>query len=243
VTPSASVFEKLEGEKNVHQARALQGGPRDTELRSRISQKSKTSAGTFDLSLHLALHSGSTVACRVGDPGQELKYLLGGQTTNRVSQVEDLGEIGQTLISAELNQLTQKMIRSELKCDGVYNVLEMTSRVESIAEPEFHAPGGIDEIIGQMEEMRPYLPSWLLQKIVADPRQGGVAGEHRRVTSTFLNIWGLDFDSDDKAVSQAAELLFGAARGRSKIRRHHQQDRFQHERAAGPDPVRGPGGP
>ncbi|MDI6739493.1 MAG: AAA family ATPase, partial [Candidatus Edwardsbacteria bacterium] len=162
----------------------------------------KTSAGVFNLNLHLALHCGPAVNFRLGSPAKGAYYLTAGAVTNRVSVIEDAAEIGETLISDEMYTAAKGGIGAEKKQDGIYRFTGITAAVESATADDIAAPQDLEALVSEMELMRPFLSAWVMQKIVADPKGLGTFGEHRRVTALFLNLWGMDFDGDAQAVSK-----------------------------------------
>ena len=194
-------FASLPGEKSPHQLRALKAAHEIQEFVKNFTEV-KTSAGVFNLNLHLALHCGAAVNFQLGNPAKGLYYLTAGAVTNQVSRAEDLAEIGETLITGALYDAVKGKVTAELKQDGIYRFTAVTVAVEPAAAVEEKPSPDLGTLFGQMEVMRPYIAPWVMQKIVADPKGQGTFGEHRRVTAVFLNLWGLDFDADGQAVSK-----------------------------------------
>ncbi|HTY08157.1 MAG TPA: adenylate/guanylate cyclase domain-containing protein, partial [Candidatus Edwardsbacteria bacterium] len=194
-------FSSLPGEKSPHQLRALKAAQEIQDFVKNFTEV-KTSAGVFNLNLHLALHCGQATDFRLGAPAKGLYYLIAGAAANRVSAIEDLAEIGDILVSDELAGAVTGKISAGPKGQGAQKFIGISAAVEPAAASEIKAPQDLEALVGEMELMRPYLSSWVLQKIVADPKAMGSFGEHRRVTAVFLNLWGLDFDGDAQAVSK-----------------------------------------
>ena len=87
-------FGTLPGEKSPHQLRALKAAQEIQEFVKNFTEV-KTSAGVFNLNLHMALHCGPAVNFRLGNPARGSFYLTAGAATNRVSAIEDAAEIGE----------------------------------------------------------------------------------------------------------------------------------------------------
>lgn len=195
-------FETLEKEGSPSYLRALQAAHEMDEFVKNFTEI-KTSAGSFPISLHLALHYGPTKIFSVGRPGKDLEYFMAGKTTNYASQIEDLSSEAGLLISRELMEKAVGKITAEPYQEGVFKLVKVDQKAAHVDEA---AVIGADDLQGAMEHLeavRPYFSEWLTKRILDDPRAGGVIGEHRRVTMLFLNVWGVDFDNDSQAIPKA----------------------------------------
>jgi class 3 adenylate cyclase len=200
-------FEPLPGERSPHHQRAL-AAVREMQEFVRNFSEVKVSAGTFPLNLHLALHSGPAVLCRLGDPSGQMEYLVAGSATQRAAEIEEHSGAGEALVSQELYKLVEKQVKAEPVPEAkAYRLSSIEVKAEPVGGAGAALPDDIDLALAEMEALRPYISPWLLANIVADPQAGGFAGEHRRVTSLFLNLWGLDFDGDPQAVSKAQNYI------------------------------------
>ncbi|MBU1576466.1 MAG: AAA family ATPase [Candidatus Edwardsbacteria bacterium] len=195
-------FETVEGEPSPSHLRALQAAYEMQELVKNFTEI-KTSAGAFPISLHLALHLGPTEIFSVGRKETDLEYFMAGRVTNYASQLEDLSSGAELLISRELYNKAKGKITAEPAQSDTYKLVKVNEKVGHLAEGGQEEAEDIERSIEHLEAIRPYFSSWLSQRIMADPKSGGVAGEHRRVTMLFLNVWGMDFDDDQHAVSKA----------------------------------------
>jgi class 3 adenylate cyclase len=200
-------FEALPGEKSPHHLRALAAVREMQEFVKNFSEV-KVSAGTFPLNLHLALHAGPVMLCRVGDPSRELEYLAAGSATQRAAEIEEHSGAGEALVSQELYKLVEKQVKAEpVPAARAHRLTSIDVKAEPVEERPPALPADIDAALDELEALRPCISPWLLSNIVADPQAGGFAGEHRRVTSLFLNLWGMDFDGDPQAVTKAQNYI------------------------------------
>jgi class 3 adenylate cyclase len=195
-------FETLEGEKSPSYLRALQAAYEMGEFVKNFTEI-KTSAGTFPINLHLALHYGPTEIFNVGRKDIDLEYFMAGKATNYASQIEDLSSETEILISRELFQKAQGKITAETGQADTYKLIKMKEQAAHAEETDKKDEGSIEESLSRLEAWMPYFSDWLSRRILDDPKSGGISGEHRRVTMLFLNVWGVDFDGDQHAVSKA----------------------------------------
>jgi len=194
-------FEPLPGEKSPPHLRALKAVHEMQEFVKNFTEV-KVSAGTFPLSLHLGLHTGKAVLCRVGEPGRELEYMVCGRATQRATEIVEQSGPNEILISQELHKLVSGQVTAEPAANQAYRLTAINVKAEPVEEAPLQPPATIEAMVQELEAMRSYLSPGLMANVIADPQAGGFAGEHRRVTSLFLNLWGMDYDGDDKAVSK-----------------------------------------
>lgn len=200
-------FEALPGERSPHYLRTLAAVREMQEFVKSFSEV-KVSAGTFPLNLHLALHAGPVSLSRVGDPLSQLEYLVAGSATQRAAEIEEHSGAGEALVSQELYKLVEKQVKAEpVPAAKAYRLTSIEAKADPAEEKAPALPADLDAALAEVEALRPYLSPWLLSTIIADPLAGGFAGEHRRVTSLFLNLWGMDFDGDPQAVSKAQNYI------------------------------------
>ncbi len=195
-------FETLAGERSPSHLRALQAAYEMQEFVRNFTEI-KTSAGAFPISLHLALHLGPTKVFSVGRKEIDLEYFMAGRVTNYASQIEDLSSQAEILISRDFYDKTKGMIAAEPAQGDTYKLIKVNDKASHIDQGGQEEAPDIGQSIEQLEAMRLYFSNWLWQRILTDPKSGGISGEHRRVTMLFLNVWGVDFDDDQHAVSKA----------------------------------------
>lgn len=201
----SAAFEPIAGEGSPCHLRALQAAHEMEQFVKNFTEI-KTSAGNFPISLHLALHQGPARIFSVGHREKGLGYFMAGQSTNYASQLEDISSQAEVLISPELHRRAGGEAATMPAEHGAFRLTGMNQHPVQIAagstaqlEPE--------PAVARLEELRPYISTWLWQRILNDPKSGGVTGEHRRVTMLFLNMWGLDFEQDSQAVSKAQNYI------------------------------------
>lgn len=200
-------FEPLSGEGAAHHLRALAAVKEMQRLVKNFTEV-KVSAGTFPLNLHLALHTGPVTLCRAGGAQGNYEYVVAGRTTQRAAEIEEHSGAGEVLVSQEFWELVKKQVQSEpLPQIKAHRLIAIDLEMPSQELPPPSLPEDLEAALQEVSFLIPFISSWLLEKIISDPQGGGFVGEHRRVSSLFLNLQGLDFDQDPQAVTKMQNYL------------------------------------
>jgi class 3 adenylate cyclase len=195
------IFEAQPDVKASKERRALQAAHDMAEFVKNFAEV-KTSIGSFPVGLHLVLHTGTFAACQVGRPQDGLQYLLAGQAAAVAAELEEEAQSGEVLISQAIYDLLKENIQVEPKKQGMYRLVELKGQAVSGSETEEKEEKDPLAQAEKIQTLSAYLPPWLYQRLIDDPRGGAQSGEHTRVTVLFLNFYGLDFDSDASAVAK-----------------------------------------
>ncbi|MBI4727398.1 AAA family ATPase [candidate division TA06 bacterium] len=195
------IFEPLPDETAGKERRAAQAAWEMAEFVKNFAEV-KTSIGSFPVGLHLALHTGSFTICRVGSEKEGLQYLLAGQSAAAAARLEDEAEAGQILISKEMHQALTGSVKDEKKSGDTFQLLELTDQAPAGLEQKEEADLSPETMAQKIQDLAAYLPPWLFQRMIADPKSGAQSGEHTRATALFLSFSGLDFDHDASAVAK-----------------------------------------
>lgn len=151
----------------------------------------ETLVGHFRLRMSIALSAGQFLLASVGQPQRRLEYIVTSETVNALMRTEEATRSGQVCVTdATLRYLGDGVVVGKTG-NGVYPVTGLATEVKRqpclppVIEQGDLARARPTRVI---RALAPYLPAGLLEKIEADPAQRGVEGEHRRVTTVFVNF-------------------------------------------------------
>jgi class 3 adenylate cyclase len=195
------IFEIQSGETASKERRALQAAHDMSEFVKNFAEV-KTSIGSFPVGLHLALHTGSFTACQVGQARDGMQYLLAGQAAAVAAELEEEALSGEIIISQAIFDLLKSEIKTEPKKNGMYRLTGLQSAAIPGSEQVEKEEQDPAVLAHKIQTLAGYLPPWLYQRLMDDPKGGGQSGEHTRVTVLFLNFYGLDFDRDASSVAK-----------------------------------------
>jgi len=148
-----------------------------------------TSQGTFELAMSIGINTGEFFDASIGSKDQRLYYYFTGREVNRVAEIESLANAGEVLISrSALNELAGSVRVSEER-QGHYLVKSLGMPVRTIASPKPDHPE--TESKAMIDILAAYLPRQLRERIQTHIGSTGVEGEHRRVTTMFINLLGM----------------------------------------------------
>jgi class 3 adenylate cyclase/energy-coupling factor transporter ATP-binding protein EcfA2 len=170
-----------------HAARGVRCALRMQEAMKKFSQVS-TSQGIFRLEMSIGINSGEFFEASVGEPDERLYHILTGLEVNRTAQIESVANAGEIFIGpGTLHQLKDK-VQVEQEREGYYQVKSLQARVKGTVP--FKPDVKEKEVHTITEALAPYLPKRLVERIRVNPERAGVEGEHRRVTTMFVNLLG-----------------------------------------------------
>lgn len=165
--------------------------------RAMSAQMSRVQAGgqTFDLSIKIGAAYGPAALLTVGDPVRGMEPVLAGAALDWAVGGEKCARAGQVAAHAAMLTIADETIGET--CDE-YVVLSPSAFVSDSTAPrpdeegESHLLAAIGEADAFIETCAPFLPRSVYARLVAG--EGDFAGEHRRVTSMFVNFTGLRYD-------------------------------------------------
>jgi class 3 adenylate cyclase/tetratricopeptide (TPR) repeat protein len=161
-----------------------------------------TSVGPFSLNLKFGLSAGRIVIVGVGAPDHGMEFVIAGTPVDRAAGNENLARSGQVVADATV--LDRVGPRAQLepipRSDD-----PIVSRVLSVEPAPVldRAPERTIDYASMSEAQRQalleavavYLPRPLYKDLVS---KGRFSGDHRPVTSLFVNFGGLDYDRDPR---------------------------------------------
>lgn len=170
-----------------HAARAVRCALRMQKAMKEFKRVS-TSKGTFKLEMSIGINTGEFVQASLGLPKERLHCVFTGREVNRTAQIEAVANSGEVLIGAStLHELRDK-VEVDQEREAYYPVNALRARVSSIAPCSLDMKEGESETV--IEALACYAPQQLAARIVANPEGVGAEGEHRRVTTMFVNLLG-----------------------------------------------------
>ena len=164
--------------------------------------RTETSRGEFSLRVHIGVNSGRFLAASVGrlwsteqgPTGRE--YVVTGRAVNDTARAEAAAGQGQIALGPG----TLVAVRETLPAPAVsifngFGILDGSSRAAMAASVQraeaLPRITSLPETVQALDRLTPYLPVGLLPKIVVNPAQPEIEGEHRLVTVLFANLLGM----------------------------------------------------
>ena len=185
----------------------------------------ETSGGPFSLRMKFGLSFGRIIIVNVGSPAYGLEFIIAGTPVDRSASNENYAKSEQVVADASILSLVDDRIITE----------SVTSVASSPHSPGGKAAQGIERVLSVkpappwarppidykslddeqrrsiLEVVAAYLPPKLYEDISS---KGSFAGDHRPVTSLFVNFAGLDYDNDPDVgtklqtyITQAQEII------------------------------------
>jgi len=175
----------------------------------------ETRGGIFQLRMKIGISAGSVLFLTVGNQQEGLAHVLTGRPVDRMAQAERHAAAGEVVVDGECVREMGVIVGEEREGFLPVNGLRRTVRQVEGEETNWGALG--EEVTEQVvptaavvAQLVQYLPPTVYERIVEGQRQ--FVGEHRRVTSLFVNFLGLDYDADPEA-AQKLQRYFTAMQG------------------------------
>ncbi|MBN1179420.1 MAG: adenylate/guanylate cyclase domain-containing protein, partial [Anaerolineae bacterium] len=177
-------------------------------------QAVETRGETFQLRMKIGISAGKVLSLSVGSVDEGLEYVLAGTPLDRMSQAEHHASAGEVVIDGACLESTERTVHDLRLVTGENR--EGFLLIEGLDRPAHPLEGGsiawetlsAAEIERAIERLVPYLPPTVYERIVEGQRE--FVGEHRRVTSMFVNFAGIDYTQDPEAGSKLHRYFTGA---------------------------------
>ncbi|MBN1641827.1 MAG: hypothetical protein JXA09_11375 [Anaerolineae bacterium] len=176
----------------------------------------ETTAGPFTVRIKSGMSEGEVLHTAIGDPEREVQPLLAGLPLARAIAAEQRAEPGETLVDAALlNRLPGSLEIGEARetCRLIAGACDV---------PTLPATRALDlaalaprRVWSALRVLTPFLPAQLVERLRQE--EGGLTGEHRRVTVAFCRFGGLVWG--DRAVGAGTLHVYLDAM-RSCAKRH-----------------------
>lgn len=151
--------------------------------------------GSFLLSMHIGVASGRVALVSAGNP-EAPRYSAMGQTVNRVACAEGYGGKGELVVGPGTWAAISKQAEGSPVAEGYMRVTALRHRVLTVPAPlPADLPPatlpGLVTLSQQLDQICPYLPPNLVERIMAEPQRPRVEADLRPVTVLFAQVLGL----------------------------------------------------
>jgi class 3 adenylate cyclase/tetratricopeptide (TPR) repeat protein len=178
---------------------SLRGSSAALAMQERMADFSevRTPLGSFPLAMSIGVNSGPFLVASVGtELGAD--YWIAGPTVNETARIRNACPARKVL----LTEATRQLLGTRAKTHPLYNFHELLDLQKARPEEplDFIVPVDLSNpdtfavqisvFLERIETLRPYLPAGLVDKLVLEPQQPALRGEHRRVTNCFINVLG-----------------------------------------------------
>ncbi|MBU0494690.1 MAG: AAA family ATPase, partial [Chloroflexi bacterium] len=168
----------------------------------------ETAQGTFSLRMTAALGTGRLFLVSLG-AAERLEFAVMGPAVVQVAQAEDLAEAGEVLVDQATYKAAGPAAIANERAPGFYHLTALATpdRTRYTAPAvSFPDPSDADRLVARLDTLSPYLPPEIVARIVADPDQPMIEGEHRPVTVLFANFYGINAIIEALGPDRADEL-------------------------------------
>ncbi len=172
---------------------------------------------TFPLGMKVGGNSGLLFAASVGT-SDHMEYVLTGSVVEHTARAESAASKGDVLVSRETYELVKQNLKAEEleKQAGFYRVTDISLPPAVQAQDQWAEIEGLlsglandmEGIVERLDSLTPYLPSGVLSRLVHDPQQGQIEGQHRPVTILFANFVGMSDVIHARGVGDEAGITF-----------------------------------
>ncbi|NOZ06496.1 MAG: tetratricopeptide repeat protein, partial [Chloroflexi bacterium] len=183
-----------------HAWRAVRAGVAMQEAMKRFAHV-QTSQGEFSLRVKMGISTGDIFTAHVGTR-ERMEYVVMGQAVRAMAQAENIAQAGELVLNEATFQVVASATRDVSPRDGFYPLrpssLDIAARppvpagAPAMPEPAkplpSHVPDEIGVLVHKIETLAPYLPYGLLDRLIVDPLNPQMAGEHRLVTALFADV-------------------------------------------------------
>lgn len=151
--------------------------------------------GSFPLTMHIGVESGRVALVSAGLP-HALRYSAMGATVNAVARAEAHGGKGELVLGPQAWAAVAAAAEGESVAPGFTRLRALRYSAPAAATPPEPAPPalsleGLSTLASQIDQIAPYLPDTVRERILADPMQPRIEAELRPVSVLFAQVSGL----------------------------------------------------
>jgi adenylate cyclase len=170
--------------------------------------------GHFTLTMHIGVASGRVALVSAGRPDAP-RYSAMGHAVNEVARAEGYGGKGELVVAPATWQLIADRAEGQLRDEGYMLITGMHQTAAPRLTPVVGTMpqatlAGLAALAGELDQICPYLPPNLVDRIMADPQRPLIEADLRPVTVLFAQVLGLGelVESLDPAQAVAAVDAF-----------------------------------
>lgn len=166
--------------------------------------------GSFPLTMHIGVESGRIGLVSVGRP-ESLHYGAIGACIERVARAEELGGSGEIVVGPQAWAAIAERTHGEPLVDGYVKLTTIAGdSITRLPLPTVNPPPTREtalHLIWTIERLRPYFPTILVDRIVADPQRPQLEADLRPVSILFAQIGGLTTLAETLPTATAAQVI------------------------------------
>jgi class 3 adenylate cyclase/tetratricopeptide (TPR) repeat protein len=205
-----------------HVLRALVAGSRMHRVVRRFRHV-RTSLGEVSLQVSIGVGSGRAWAHRIESSSGRAEYVVSGPVLQRTAQAEARARPGQLLLDSQSLEFVSDDLELGKEREGFVEVLNVPRVMKKTRYFRRGNTQTLDRfqndrervhyLVQTIERFRGYLPRPLFQRLLAGRGNLEIESEHRKVTTVFIGIEGLDSliksqeKSRDSVVTPLTELF------------------------------------
>ena len=168
--------------------------------------------GAIPVHLHIGIDSGSMAFTSAG-ANHTLYYGVLGNTVNRVAQAEHHAGPGEVVVGPGTWAALHHHVTGEMVIDQFFRIQSIQTPIQpqQFLSDEFSISQlpeeAIPQIVADLEQLSPFLPPVLLNRILIDPQQPRLEAELRPVTVLFAQVIELEQIVEALPASFAAQVI------------------------------------
>lgn len=170
-----------------HAARAIRCALRMQDAMKKFS-KVATSKGNFRLRMSIGMNTGEYFEAVAGSSSGRVHLVFTGREVNRTAQIEGIARAGEVFISPRTLREVENKIEAGQSREGFPEVKRLRARIAKITGPRLST--AVNPPRETLHALTAMVPRWLVERIKANPERPTIGGEHRKVTSMFVNLLG-----------------------------------------------------
>lgn len=175
------------------------------------------------LNMKVGSNSGQLFAANVGTI-EHMEFMVTGAAVEHTAQAESVAREGDVLISSDTYALVKDCVDVEpvVQQDDFYRVINVHFDSQSLSKsPQYRVEvalakltDDVSGLVARLDRLTPYLPTGVLPKLIYNPQQGEIMGQHRQVTVLFVNFSGVSAiikatgEKDEAAITKVLSEYF-----------------------------------
>ncbi len=153
----------------------------------------ETEQGRFSLRMSAGLGTGTIFLASLGS-GDKIEFAVMGPAVKRMAQAEHLAQAGEVVMDGATRTALPVEPTAEECAPGFYRLgaLPLSPPPPAGVGPLSLPRADLEQTLSWLDALCPYLPTGVLERIIASPEAWVAEGEHRPATVLFANFYGID---------------------------------------------------
>ena len=162
-----------------------------------------TSRGEFLLEMSIGINTGEFFEASVGSIEDRLHYIFIGNEVDRTARIEAIANAGEVFLEPQTCQELGDDAETGEQREGYCKFIRLRSQMP----PTYRKPPDTCSIGDPpLDQLIHYLPTQLIERIRANPEHTNTEGEHRHVTTIFINLLGASEIIQERGKMHEAEI-------------------------------------